>query len=158
MKSRNAGIPCIWTSLNGWWHRFGSIVYVRLFTFLLHQRGQLSFGNSYFYRFLCHHPLITQLTPKLCNFDQKFKMWLQNNFEGILVMSNTMRDRATSRETVEWLASLWLFLPDRLDDFLNSDQKNWKMYPLFQFFNWAFFRKAEGINIVCEFMKNSNLV
>ena len=46
---------------NGWWLRFGSVVYVHLFTFFLHLRGQLSFRNSYFYRFLCHHPLITHL-------------------------------------------------------------------------------------------------
>ena len=36
-------------------------VYGLLFTFFLQLRGQLSFRNSYFYRFLCHHPLITQL-------------------------------------------------------------------------------------------------
>ena len=55
-----------WVYINGWWHRFGFVVYVRLFTFLLHQRGQLSFRNTYFYRFLCHHPLITQFIALIC--------------------------------------------------------------------------------------------
>ena len=47
----------------GWWHRLGSVVYGHLFTFFLHLRRQLSFRNSYYYRFLCHHPLIIQLNP-----------------------------------------------------------------------------------------------
>ena len=59
--------------INGWWHQFGSVVYVHLFLFWLNQRRQLSNWNPYFYRFWSHHPLITQLNSNIIYYT--FKLW-----------------------------------------------------------------------------------
>ena len=61
--------PMLSWAINWWWHRFGS-VYGCLFWFSLNI-VQLSNRNPYFYRFRCHHPLITQLNPCLS------KSWTQ---------------------------------------------------------------------------------
>ena len=59
--------------IKGWWHRFGSVVYGRLFQELsCHRRWrkckQMAVDNT-FYRFQWHHPLITQF-----NGNQKIKI------------------------------------------------------------------------------------
>ena len=59
---------CSWVSwvIKGWWHRFGSVVYCRLFQELRRPRRwwkcKQTAENDTYYRFPWHHPLITQLS------------------------------------------------------------------------------------------------
>ena len=112
--------PALSWVINGWWHRFGSVVYVHLFTFLLQQRKHLSFWNSYFYRFLCcHHPLITQLTlPHTFNYTicvslSKFHIW-------ILALPK-MAGSAQTHKNISFVCStLYVYLCNQFQN-LNSD-------------------------------------
>ena len=57
--------------IKGWWHRFGSVVYGRLFRELRRprrwQKCKQTAKKGPYYRFPWHHPLITQLTKIIFN-------------------------------------------------------------------------------------------